>query len=170
MSKQGTQFIASNGEYRNPLFGGQHIGETPEQRATRLHWAEAAIEHERMSVREDNGGPAFPLTFDPNNATNVPSGMSLRDYAAIRAMQGEIAASGNHSKRPDPTELSQWAYGVADAMLAAREDAPAADPVRDAAPDLLAALIYLRDCIESGREPGMGDVLRAINKATGGVS
>lgn len=39
-----------------------------------------------------------------------------------------------------------------------------------AAPDLLDALIYLRDCIESGREPGMGDVLRAINKATGGAA
>jgi hypothetical protein len=39
-----------------------------------------------------------------------------------------------------------------------------------AAPELLAALIYLRDCIESGKDPAMGDVHRAIAKATGSGS
>lgn len=36
-----------------------------------------------------------------------------------------------------------------------------------AAPELLEALTYLRDCIESGKEPGMGIVHAAITKATG---
>lgn len=36
-----------------------------------------------------------------------------------------------------------------------------------AAPELLAALLYLADCIESGRDPGMGRVHAAINKAFG---
>lgn len=36
-----------------------------------------------------------------------------------------------------------------------------------AAPELLAALIYLRDCIETGKEPGMGIVHAAIRKALG---
>ena len=33
------------------------------------------------------------------------------------------------------------------------------------APTLLAALVYLRDCIESGIEPGMGKVNDAIRQA-----
>ena len=36
-----------------------------------------------------------------------------------------------------------------------------------AAPELLAALIYLRDCIETGKEPGMGIVHASIRKAEG---
>ena len=37
----------------------------------------------------------------------------------------------------------------------------------DALADALAALIYLRDCIETGKEPGMGIVHAAIRKAEG---
>ncbi len=33
--------------------------------------------------------------------------------------------------------------------------------------ELLEALIYLRDCIETGKEPGMGIVHAAIKKAGG---
>ena len=36
-----------------------------------------------------------------------------------------------------------------------------------AAPNLLDALIYLRGCIETGREPAMGSVNEAISRATG---
>jgi hypothetical protein len=43
-------------------------------------------------------------------------------------------------------------------------------PVVATAPDLLEALTYLRDCIECGREPAMGDVNRSISKATGSAS
>ena len=38
---QATNFTASNGEYRNPMYEGQHEGETPEQAKLRLHWATA---------------------------------------------------------------------------------------------------------------------------------
>jgi len=36
-----------------------------------------------------------------------------------------------------------------------------------AAPDLLEALEYLRDCIETGKKPGMGIVHAAIRKGQG---
>jgi hypothetical protein len=39
-----------------------------------------------------------------------------------------------------------------------------------AAPDMLAALKYVRDCIEAGNEPGMGMVHRAIAKTEGGAA
>jgi len=50
---------------------------------------------------------------------------------------------------------SAQAYGLKNALLVA------------AAPDLLEALTYLRDCIETGRDPGMGIVHAAIRKAEG---
>ncbi|WP_343499217.1 hypothetical protein [Achromobacter denitrificans] len=45
-------------------------------------------------------------------------GMTLRDYFAAKAMQGEVAAC--HSQRAKPDEVATFAYAVADAMLAAR--------------------------------------------------
>ena len=38
------------------------------------------------------------------------------------------------------------------------------------APDLLEYLIYLRNCIELGTSPAMGNVNSAISKATGGAA
>ncbi|PND34560.1 hypothetical protein C1I89_10290 [Achromobacter pulmonis] len=68
----------------------------------------------------NDGGPAF---------LNVPDGagdrwgtwdmgMTLRDYFAAKAMQGDIAAGAD--KRPDVADCAAWAYKMADAMLAAR--------------------------------------------------
>ena len=78
----------------------------------------------------NNGGPAFPQPFagdergmytsaekDPSNA-----GMSMRDYFAAAALTGDLAASVNARERPDPADLAAYAYSVADAMLAAREE------------------------------------------------
>ncbi len=39
-----TNFVASTGEYRNPLYEGQFDDETPEQAAHRLHWSRTAME------------------------------------------------------------------------------------------------------------------------------
>jgi hypothetical protein len=56
--------------------------------------------------------PAFPGYGDP--------GMTLRDYFAAKAMQGNLA-SMVEGQEFDPSMGAEWAYKVADAMLKARE-------------------------------------------------
>lgn len=58
------------------------------------------------------GGQAFPKTLGEYN------GMTLRDYFAAKAMQGLLANSGE--LRPEYT--SEYAYKIADAMIAARDE------------------------------------------------
>lgn len=68
---------------------------------------------------------AFPLVYQASNgdgtlSTNVPSGMTLRDYFAAAALQGMLAENGGgamHNK-----ELASVAYDIADEMLIAREE------------------------------------------------
>lgn len=81
-------------------------------------------------MKANNGGPAFPSqhtiadgAFNPHTGTvakgnqvYIELGASLRDYFAAQAMQGMLAASENY---PTP-ELANYAYQVADAMLAER--------------------------------------------------
>ena len=55
--------------------------------------------------------PAFPGYGDP--------GMTLRDYFAAKAMQGNLA-SMVEGQEFDPSMGAEWAYKVADAMLKAR--------------------------------------------------
>lgn len=68
----------------------------------------------------NNGGPAFPLHPDERNVSRY--GMTLRDYFAAKAMQGDIASMQAHE---DPASAANHiafrAYAVADAMLKARE-------------------------------------------------
>jgi hypothetical protein len=73
-----------------------------------------------------NGGPAFPTA----NGGSPDDGMSLRDYFAAKAMQGELAAMqdptgevcGVALDAPDETlaRLAKHYYRLADAMLKAR--------------------------------------------------
>jgi len=75
----------------------------------------------------DNGGSAFPvpLTFSPNgNPTTAGeyfsvdgNGMSLRDYFAAMALQGN---HGNFQENCTPETLAKQCYEIADAMLKAR--------------------------------------------------
>jgi len=69
-----------------------------------------------MSTPND-GGPAFPCTIYTNPDAH-PTGMSLRDYAAIKAMQGMLASD----LAPDMSldQRADYAYAQADAMLRAR--------------------------------------------------
>ena len=71
----------------------------------------------------DTGGPAFPHTVEYKGADCggvVPhGGMTLRDYFAIKALQG-ICASGPASEWSNG-RLSAEAYDLADAMLKARK-------------------------------------------------
>jgi len=61
----------------------------------------------------NDGGPAFPLN-DPLKST----GMTLRDYFAAAALQGNIAHPEVTGNRDD---IAMDAYKYADAMLKARE-------------------------------------------------
>ena len=64
----------------------------------------------------NNGGPAFPALTD-----FVPDhdGMTLRDYFAAKAMQGNIAGWPNDLLF-NPEGIAEHAYAIADAMLKAR--------------------------------------------------
>lgn len=79
-----------------------------------------------MATEKKTGGPAFPIFCEDHRdlaslASSGYGGMTIRDYFAARAMQGEIAASAGN-RRPAPDEVAEYAYQVADAMLAAREN------------------------------------------------
>ena len=73
----------------------------------------------------NDGGPAFPSVlprklFDTGKgAVPVPrdEGMSLRDYFAAQALRLDWVADSQLNAE----STAQWAYEVADAMLAERE-------------------------------------------------
>ena len=78
-----------------------------------------------MSENRDNGGPAFPIPGLHNDADF--NGMSLRDYFAGQA----LASSFSEAVRLIPskmtaTEYAESMFGIADAMLAARNQKGAA--------------------------------------------
>lgn len=50
--------------------------------------------------------------------THREEGMDLRDYFAAKAMQGMMA---DHTRDNYPEEIAEHAYGIADAMMKARE-------------------------------------------------
>lgn len=58
----------------------------------------------------------LPLSMPIGDFAKPTGGLTLRDYFAAQAMQGMLAASENY---PTP-ELANYAYQVADAMLAER--------------------------------------------------
>lgn len=73
-------------------------------------------------INTKTGGPAFPSEyFDPQlQRARAVNGMTLRDYFAAKAMQGNLA-SMVEGQEFDPSMGAEWAYKVADAMLKARE-------------------------------------------------
>ena len=96
----------------------------------------------------ETGGPAFPMQdpqsihafavaavdgiTDPDERdraylkarAEAVGGASLRDYFAAKAMQGLLAQSCGTALGSDLTYGAQYAYRVADAMLAARKPDP----------------------------------------------
>ena len=78
-----------------------------------------------MSAK-DHGGPAFPQgELDATRGYTqlkaaAECGMTLRDYFAAKAMQGEIAAVHSVSGAWNPKSCAELAYEFADAMLAER--------------------------------------------------
>jgi hypothetical protein len=68
-------------------------------------------------MTSESGGPAFPC--HPGIENPLYDGMTLRDFFAIKALQG-ICASGSASEWSND-RLSAEAYEIADAMLKARQ-------------------------------------------------
>lgn len=72
----------------------------------------------------ETGGPAFPTESEAQTGCSTwrYEGMTLRDYMAAKAMQGVLVNTGRHKFRFDrPADISEYAYMLADAMLAARD-------------------------------------------------
>lgn len=70
-----------------------------------------------------DGGPAFPhARIHPDTSGTIKDGMTLRDYFAAKAIQGFMANKSNPMNF-QPEEDAEWAYMIADAMLAARGEA-----------------------------------------------
>ena len=68
----------------------------------------------------NNGGAAFPhAVLRQNNEVEINNGLTLRDYFAAKAMQGFCAHGG--SGPITQQALAEFAYQLADAMLAERE-------------------------------------------------
>ena len=69
-----------------------------------------------MSHKINDGGQAFPRAVQFDDAFINGHGMTLRDYFAAAALQGNLI---------EPTasndDVAKWAYSLADAMLKARE-------------------------------------------------
>lgn len=93
----------------------------------------AAYERRRAAAGgpkvKNTGGPAFPSEWAPADG-QFSQGMTLRDYAAIRALQGFCANPAVFAPNPmsgwglvniSEELLSKYAYDLADAMLRARE-------------------------------------------------
>lgn len=75
----------------------------------------------------DNGGPAFPVPGLSNLANDQfvypEAGMTLRDYLAAKAMQGQLHAQSDSQGHYVPSNyhaLATDAYLIADAMLKER--------------------------------------------------
>jgi len=70
----------------------------------------------------ETGGPAFPVTLMEGQTLGdgTANGMTMRDYAAIKAMAAMLS-SPNCPIQVDNSELANISYEVADAMLEARK-------------------------------------------------
>lgn len=76
-----------------------------------------------MSAREQAGHPAFPITEWHLRSGVHPDwrGMSLRDYFAAAALAHPVTCRVEDPAMTGFGEVAEWAYKVADAMLAERE-------------------------------------------------
>ena len=66
----------------------------------------------------NTGGPAFPNEAYGNSGPHI--GMTLRDYFAAKAMLGILNDPHREINHPYDA-VASYAYSLADAMLAARE-------------------------------------------------
>ena len=77
--------------------------------------------------KEDDGGPAFPVSrYFRDGSVKEPEGkdkgMTLRDYFAAKALPGLIAAiMVNECHNWNPIDFAKESYLIADAMLQERK-------------------------------------------------
>ena len=78
-----------------------------------------------MTTITMNTTPAFPTQNEKQIGPDTYhyEGMTLRDYFAAKAMQGDVASASQETALNLP-RLAKWAYQVADEMLKAREVPP----------------------------------------------
>ena len=79
-----------------------------------------------MMTKENTGGPAFPYVCDAD--FDYGTGMTLRDYFAAKAMQGQLSAcdwefTGGPMPKDQLIDLVYCSYQIADAMISVRESA-----------------------------------------------
>ena len=67
----------------------------------------------------NTGGPAFP--HEDSMSSAFRPGMTLRDYFAAKAMLGLLELTPQDKQQWTNKMIAETAYGMADAMLAARE-------------------------------------------------
>lgn len=72
-----------------------------------------------MSNEIKDGGPAFPVEHYTQSRYES-TGMTLRDYFAAKWLQGFVANPSDTVLGPE--DAAEFAYKVADAMLAARKE------------------------------------------------
>jgi len=63
--------------------------------------------------------PAFPACIDNGETVKYVPGMTLRDYFAAKAMQEWLVET---SEEISVTQIANFSYEMADAMLKAREE------------------------------------------------
>lgn len=72
-----------------------------------------------MRSEKEDGGPAYPVPGLQHDEDF--NGMSLRDYFAAKAMQGWVSDCRMRFEEGQMEEAAQFAYAMADSMLAARK-------------------------------------------------
>ena len=77
-----------------------------------------------MTNQINDGGPAFPVVFQHDEATSECHGMLLRDYFAAAALQGLLSIMAKDYDAFFANKLAHACYETADAMLKAREVKP----------------------------------------------
>jgi hypothetical protein len=74
---------------------------------------------------KDKNTPAFPFVAEDESGMMINMGMSLRDYFAAKAMQGQLSILENVTaiarEQIKLEDVCIASYEVADAMLKARE-------------------------------------------------
>lgn len=68
---------------------------------------------------QNTGGPAFPPTHDPETH---PSGLTIRDFFAAKAMQSLLAQNYKFAEFDNVSNLASISVCVADAMLKERAE------------------------------------------------
>lgn len=76
-------------------------------------------------MKKKTGGFAFSSVTE----THSERGMSLIDFFAVKAMQGELSAQRQGRDITDFRALARRSYEVAEAMVEAREDESTLPPV-----------------------------------------